>query len=166
MITFQVRNMMQKVQKDFYCSPQDATEFLSTLKSEPGMFCEYTLDAEGRLEDAYWATAEQQKKCVTYGGCIQLDTTVLVCRYGCLLLFVGVDSENRSCILGYSLLRSECTEIFEWILDKYCRASGGRRPKVVLSDADLAITAAVKTSWPSTLHLYCLWHIFKNMAKK
>ncbi|CAM9958486.1 unnamed protein product, partial [Sphacelaria rigidula] len=135
-------------------------EFFSTLKSEPGMFSEYKLDAKGRLVDAYWATAEQQQKCVRYGGCIQLDTTVLVCRYGCSLLFVvGVDGENRSCILGYSLLRSECTETFEWILDKYCRASGGRRPKIVPSDADLAITAAVETSWPSTLQLYCLWHI-------
>ncbi|CAM9312074.1 unnamed protein product, partial [Sphacelaria rigidula] len=96
---------------------------------EPGTFCEYKLDAEGRLVDAYWATTEQQQKCVTYGGCIQLDTTVLV--YGCPLLFVvGVDSENRSCILGYSLLRFERTETFEWILDKYSRASGGRRPKV------------------------------------
>ncbi|CAM9698568.1 unnamed protein product, partial [Sphacelaria rigidula] len=25
------------------------------------------------------------------------------------------------------------------------------------------MTDAVETSWPSTLHLYCLWHIFKNV---
>ena len=52
-------------------------------------------------------------------------------KYGCPLLFVvGVDSENRRCILGQCLLRSECTETFEWVLDKYHRTSGGRHPNV------------------------------------
>ncbi|CAM9811941.1 unnamed protein product, partial [Sphacelaria rigidula] len=37
--------------------------------------------------------------------------------------------------------------------------------QVVLSDADLVITAAVETSWPSTLYLNCLWHISKNVPK-
>ena len=79
-MTFQVRNVIQKVKDELYCSPRDATEFLSNLKAEPGMFREYTLDVEGRLVNVYWATAEQQQKCARYGGCIQLDTTVFVCR--------------------------------------------------------------------------------------
>ena len=55
-----------------------------------------------------------------------------VFRYGCPLLFVvGVDDENRSCILGQGLLRSECTETFEWFLHKYETAAGSRRPKVI-----------------------------------
>lgn len=54
-------------------------------------------------------------------------------RYGCpLLFFVGVDDENRSCILGQGLLRSECTETFEWFLRKYEAAAGGRKPKVTV----------------------------------
>lgn len=53
-------------------------------------------------------------------------------RYGCPLLFVvGIDDENRSCVLGQGLLRSECTETFEWFLNKYESAAGGRKPKVI-----------------------------------
>jgi len=54
-------------------------------------------------------------------------------RYGCPLLFiVGVDDENRTCVLGQGVLRSESTETFKWFLDSYEEAAGGRRPKVRL----------------------------------
>lgn len=43
---------------------------------------------------------------------------------------VGVDDQNRSCVLGQGVLRSECKETFEWFLDSYETAAGGRRPKV------------------------------------
>lgn len=38
--------------------------------------------------------------------------------------------------------------------------------QVILTDADLAITAAVAACWGDTLHMYCLWHVFKNVLKK
>ncbi|CAB1108490.1 unnamed protein product [Ectocarpus sp. CCAP 1310/34] len=51
------------------------------------------------------------------------------------------------------------------MLNRYETAAGGRRPKVILTDADLAMTAAIASCWPDTLHLHCLWHIFKNVLK-
>ncbi|CAN0394388.1 unnamed protein product, partial [Ectocarpus sp. 13 AM-2016] len=82
--------------------------------------------------------------------------------------FVGVDDENRSCILGQGLLRSECAETFEWFLTQYESAAGGweRRPKVILTDADVAMTSAVASVWKGTQHLFCLWHVNKNLVKK
>ncbi|CAM9154228.1 unnamed protein product, partial [Ectocarpus sp. 6 AP-2014] len=72
-------------------------------------------------------------------------------RYGCPLLFiVGVDDENRSCVLGQGVLRSECTETFEWFLNQYETADGARRPKVILTDADLAMTSTVRNCWKTT----------------
>ncbi|CAN0313035.1 unnamed protein product, partial [Pylaiella littoralis] len=37
--------------------------------------------------------------------------------------------------------------------------------QVVLSDADIANTSAVRNCWQTTLHLFCLWHVFKNVLK-
>ena len=55
------------------------------------------------------------------------------CRYDCpLLFFVGVDDMNCSCILGQGLLRSECTDTFEWFIRQYEAAAGGRKPKVTV----------------------------------
>ena len=43
---------------------------------------------------------------------------------------VGVDDENRTCVLGQGVLRSDCKETFQWFLESYETAAGGRRPKV------------------------------------
>ncbi|CAM9330667.1 unnamed protein product, partial [Hapterophycus canaliculatus] len=90
------------------------------------------LDAPGRLVDVFWSTIEQQGKIARFGGCIQLETTVFTNRHGCpLLLIVGVDDENRSCVLGQGGLHPECAETFEWVLKNYEATAGGRRPKVM-----------------------------------
>ncbi|CAN0356414.1 unnamed protein product, partial [Ectocarpus sp. 13 AM-2016] len=160
---------MAKVQEELCCSPEDAANFLATLRSDPGMYVANTFDDPGRLVNVFWATADQQERAARFGGCIQMDTTVFANRYGCpLLLFVGVDDENRSCILGQGLLRSECAETFEWFLTQCESAAGGweRRPKVILTDADVAMTSAVASVWKGTQHLFCLWHVNKNLVKK
>lgn len=71
---------MQKVKDELYAIPEDATDFLASLKSEPGMYFDRTLDAQGRLVDVFWSTIEQQEKIARFGGCIQLDTTVFTNR--------------------------------------------------------------------------------------
>lgn len=77
------------------------------------------------------------------------------CRYGCPLLFiVGVDDENRSCVLGQGLLRSECTETFKWFLESYESAAGGRRPKVryaVAGGPPLVVAMVQDTSYATAV---------------
>lgn len=34
----------------------------------------------------------------------------------------------------------------------------------MLTDADRAMTSALE-GWPTTLHLWCLWHVMKNVMK-
>ena len=34
----------------------------------------------------------------------------------------------------------------------------------MLTDADRAMTSALE-EWKTTLHLFCLWHVFKNLLK-
>ena len=59
MATPQIRNIMQKVNKDLYYTPDDAMQFMSSIRSKPSMFGEYTPEPQGRLVDVYWCTAEQ-----------------------------------------------------------------------------------------------------------
>ncbi|CAM9843293.1 unnamed protein product [Hapterophycus canaliculatus] len=37
--------------------------------------------------------------------------------------------------------------------------------QVILTDADIAMTSAIRSCWRHTLHLNCLWHVFKNVVK-
>lgn len=74
-----VYNEMQKVNDALNAKPEDATDFLATLESEPGMYCDHTLNAQGRLVDVL-ATVQQQEQIARFGGCIQLDSTVFTNR--------------------------------------------------------------------------------------
>jgi len=38
--------------------------------------------------------------------------------------------------------------------------------KVIITDADAAMTSAVAEHLPNTVHLHCLWHLMKNVKKK
>ncbi|CAN0365339.1 unnamed protein product, partial [Ectocarpus sp. 6 AP-2014] len=37
--------------------------------------------------------------------------------------------------------------------------------KVLITDADAAMTNAARTLLPRTVHLHCLWHVMKNVRK-
>ncbi|CAN0462766.1 unnamed protein product, partial [Laminaria digitata] len=38
--------------------------------------------------------------------------------------------------------------------------------KVIITDADAAMTSAVAEHLPNTVQRHCLWHIMKNVKKK
>lgn len=59
---------MAKVQEELYCSPEDAANFLATLRSDPGMYVANTFDDPGRLVNVFWATADQQERAARFGG--------------------------------------------------------------------------------------------------
>ena len=80
-VVLKVYYEIQKLSDELNAKPEDATDFLASLKSEPGMYCDQTLDAQGRLVDVFWSTIEQQAHIARFGGCIQLDTTVFTNRY-------------------------------------------------------------------------------------
>eukprot|EP00903_Cladosiphon_okamuranus_P017077 g15736.t1 len=112
-----VYNAIHKVQDELYSTPEDGADFLAKLGAEPGMFVKRTFDDLGRIVNVFWAPVDQQEKMSRFGGCAQMDTTVLT-----------------------------------------------NRPKVMLTDADRAMTSALE-KWTTTLHLFCLWHVFKNVLK-
>ena len=72
---------MAAIKDQLYSSPEDASNFLASLQSEPGMCVERTFDSFGRLENVFWATVDQQNKIARYGACIQMDTTVFTNWY-------------------------------------------------------------------------------------
>ncbi|CAN0837554.1 Protein FAR1-RELATED SEQUENCE 12 [Linum grandiflorum] len=43
------------------------------------------------------------------------------------------------------------------------KAMGGKKPKVVVTDGDLAMLNAIKEVFPEAFHRRCAWHIRKNL---
>lgn len=70
----------------------------------------------------------------------------MVCRCDLkLMLFIGVDSENKSIVLAQGLFSDEKTTSFLWALKHYCSICGGH-PEV--SNAPLSKTC-VSSIWPA-----------------
>ncbi|CAM9436409.1 unnamed protein product [Phaeothamnion confervicola] len=65
-------------------------------------------------------------------------------------------------------MRKEDTAAFTWAFDEYldwCCDGGLCPPGVILTDDSNAAAAAIKASMPSTKHLLCSWHLYKNLKE-
>ncbi|CAM9682024.1 unnamed protein product, partial [Phaeothamnion confervicola] len=74
----------------------------------------------------------------------------------------------RTRVVCQGFVRKEDTAAFTWAFDKYsdCCCNGGLCPPGVIFTGDpKTAAAAVKASMPSTKHLLCSWHLYKNLKE-
>jgi transposase-like protein len=82
-----------------------------------------------------------------------------------LVLFVGVDGEGRTVLLGAGLLADEQTDSYTWLLRQLAAAGYGLSPGVIFTDGDLVFPDAIASVFPSTRHLLCAWHLSQSIIK-
>ncbi|CAM9950714.1 unnamed protein product, partial [Ectocarpus fasciculatus] len=160
-----VRNMSDKVSRGRWASKTDALELVADLERGPATV-KWESDANHVLRSIMWASPEQIILARTYGGIVIQDNTCLTNRYDFkLCLFVGVDSENKTVIFAQGLLSNEQISSFDFA-NRFLLEICGGHPKVIITDADAAMTSSVAELMPHTKHLYCSWHISKNLKRK
>lgn len=94
-----------------------------------------------------------------------VDSTYKTNRFGMpLTLFVTLDEHGKTQIVGSALICNEKTSTYQWICDRY-RDAINACPRVVFTDADPAVSAAISNSWSGVSHFYCIWHIVLNLTK-
>ena len=79
-------------------------------------------------------------------------------------LFSGVNRHGQTVLLAIALSAKEGTADYVWQYQMWLEATCAA-PNVCLTDADPGATAAIAEVFQSTLHLWCLWHIFKNLRE-
>lgn len=62
------------------------------------------------------------------------------------------------------MLSDETTTTFNWVLNQFVDCMGGQHPKVVITDGDLGMRAAINEVFPKALHRLCGWHLTNNAA--
>ena len=82
-----------------------------------------------------------------------------------LVLFVAVDNNGITCLVGGALISDESFDSYKWVLNqlKDCSAT---EPKVMFTDGDQEFAKAIVFVFPNTIHLLCRWHISQNITKK
>ena len=73
-----------------------------------------------------------------------------------------VDRSGRTVILASSLISIETQSSFEWVFREFVKAFH-TPPKVLFTDGNPAMAAAIRCSLPNTSHLLCTYHLSKNL---
>ncbi len=80
-----------------------------------------------------------------------------------LLDVIGVTSFNTTFFSAFVFLRNETEADYAWALARIAQLFDGiAKPKVIVTDRELALMRALNTSFPESRHL-CVWHIEKNV---
>ncbi|KAL4569221.1 hypothetical protein LXL04_024856 [Taraxacum kok-saghyz] len=144
-------------------SQNDARELLEYCKSakndNPNFQYAFTLDSENRLEHIFWCHAHCFELYQKYGDAVVFDTTYKVNSYDMPFgIFVGIDNNGRTILLGCALLRNEKLITFEWLFKKFTLLMK-KSPKTILTDQDPWMKQAIEKEMPYTKHAFCIWHI-------
>ncbi|CAN0260765.1 unnamed protein product, partial [Laminaria digitata] len=79
----------------------------------------------GRLNKIFWSTADQQLLAHQFGHLVIQDNTCLTNKYDLkLMLFIGVDSENKSVVLAQGFFSDEQTTSFAYALKHFVAICG------------------------------------------
>ena len=83
-------------------------------------------------------------------------------RYGFYLGIIStIDCEGKTRILAISLSKKQDIPTFLWVFKKFKEAFVSS-PTVIFTDSDASMIASIREVFPSSIHLLCIFHIWKN----
>lgn len=98
---------------------------------------------------------------LTLCPCILVDR----CRFDMpLLVAVGVDNNGCSFPMWIALCADETTQSVAWVLQAVESIAATNVPTVLFSDDAAALEAALRTTWSTTKHMLCVWHMFRRLG--
>ncbi|KAL3632003.1 hypothetical protein CASFOL_024987 [Castilleja foliolosa] len=147
---------------------QSVLDFCSQMHEEnPKFFHALDFNEEHRLRNVFWVDAKGVDDFVHFNDVVSFDTTYFTSNYKIpLVLFIGVNHHMQPTLLGCGLIADETLYTFAWLFQSWSLAMGGRNPKVLLTDQNEAIKAAIQLVFPGTRHFYHLWHVLENIPRR
>ncbi|XP_060968816.1 protein FAR1-RELATED SEQUENCE 5-like [Cannabis sativa] len=140
------------VQQGCWCEQEEKIEtdsegelgFLDCLaEKDPNFFVVYQVDEENRLANLFWADGNPRLDYVAFGDVLGFDTTYMTNEYNKpLTVLIGVNHHFNTCIFGFALLLHEKLPSYCWLLQKFLECHGDKKPNVVATDQDVAMTHA------------------------
>ena len=71
----QVRNTVDAIRREKFCSVRDALDFISRVKEDPESFLTYEVDKNDRLKMVFWASGTQTQLCLRFADVVIQDNT-------------------------------------------------------------------------------------------
>ncbi|XP_010250357.1 PREDICTED: protein FAR-RED IMPAIRED RESPONSE 1-like [Nelumbo nucifera] len=140
--------------------------FTNMQEHNSSFFYAIDLNDEQCLRNVLWVDAKARHDYVNFGDVVCFDTTYLTNRYKMPFApFIGVNNHCQPTLLGCALIADGTTSRYVWLMKTWLRAMGGVAPKVIVTDQDDAIKAAITQVFPSARHRFCLWHILSKVPQ-
>ncbi|KAF8398441.1 hypothetical protein HHK36_017368 [Tetracentron sinense] len=141
--------------------------FMHMQEENPKFVYSVDLNEEQCLRNAFWIDAKGRNDHINFGDVVTFDTTYITYKYKIpFASFIGVNHHFQPTLLGCALIADETTPTFVWLMRTWLRAMGGRAPRMILTDQDKAMKAAVAEVFPKARHCFCLWHILEKIPQK
>jgi MULE transposase domain len=159
-----IKNKFATSQESLALDCTNLLEHLMTRREKDGDLG-FTIghDSEGRLDRIFFLLQNWRNLWTDGGGKVVLyDTKHGTNRYGMKLgCFSLIDCTGITRVIAASFLLSESTDMFSWVFGQFTDLVG-EGPQTIFTDSDPAMALAIKTTWPSTTHLLCIFHLWKN----
>ncbi|KAG6716930.1 hypothetical protein I3842_04G073100 [Carya illinoinensis] len=140
--------------------------FKRIQKENPNFFYAMDLNEEQRLRNLFWVDAKSRHDYVSFKDAVSFDTSYIKSNEKLPFApFVGVNHHSQSMLLGCALVADETKSTFVWLMKTWLRAMGGQAPKVMITDQDRALKAAIEEVFPNTRHCFSLWHVLERIPE-
>ncbi|XP_020987595.1 protein FAR1-RELATED SEQUENCE 9-like [Arachis duranensis] len=134
--------------------------------NDPLFFGKYTFTSDERLEHIFWADGQSIINYHCFGDIVAFDSTSKKNKYNKpFVIFSGCNHHGQTVIFSFGLLSDESTETYKWLLETFVEAMGGKSPKAVITEGDLAMRDAIKNVLPDATHQLCGWHLQRNACE-
>lgn len=141
--------------------------FMRMQEDNPKFFYAVDLNEEHRLRNVFWVDAKGMEDYTNFSDVVFFDTTYFTNKYKLpLVLFIGVNHHIQPTLMGCALIADETVYTFVWLMQTWLIAMGEQAPRVMLSDQNDAIKAAIAAVFPGTRHCFSLWHIMEKMHRQ
>jgi hypothetical protein len=143
------------------------TRLLESSQNNPMWKVAIKFDDNNTLTHLFWMSPSQLELWYQYSDIVIQDVTCKTNRYDMALsLFVILDGNRNIRLVAQALLIDETKESHEWSFEQINLATNNMHPQVIMTDADPAVHAAIRSTFSTTYPMYCTFHISQNLIKR
>lgn len=141
--------------------------FMQMQEGDPKFFYAVDLNEEHRLRNVFWVDSKGLTDYSYFSDVVSIDTMYFSKNYKIpLVLFVGVNHHIQPTLLGCALVADETVHTFLWLIQTWLAAMDGKPPRIVLTEENKALKAAVSECLPDSRHCFHLWDIVEKIPKR
>ena len=125
-------------------------------------------DGNEHITHLFFSRPSAQLFLKQFWNVIVMDCTYKTNRYKMpLLVITGVTNLNTTFYVAFCFLRAEDSDDYCWALEQLRELLlhvGVPDPGCILTDRETKCISQIRTVFPDTRHLLCIWHINKNVT--